>query len=84
VKDDKIMSKNDIEYAHERIRSNIRKLHEKKGKSQLEMALAIGHTSAAFYAKAERGIQNKKFNIEHLCKIAKVLDVDICEFFEGL
>ena len=78
------MSKNDIEYAHERVRSNIRKLREKKGKSQLKMALAIGHTSAAFYAKAERGIQNKKFNIEHLCKIAKVLDVDICEFSEGL
>jgi len=28
---------------------------------------------------------NKKhFNIAHLAKIAKVLEVDICEFFEGV
>jgi len=46
------------------------------------MALGIGHASAAFYAKAEHGIQNKKFNIEHLCKIAEILNVDIKEFFD--
>jgi len=48
------------------------------------MALAIGHSSAAFYAKAELGIQHKKFNIEHLCKIANVLEVNICDLFNEL
>jgi len=48
------------------------------------MALAIGHSSAAFYAKAELGIQHKKFNVEHLCKIANVLEVDIRDFFKNM
>jgi len=71
----------DIKELHTLIRCNVKKLREKKHKSQLELALAIGHSSAAFYAKAELGIQNKKFNIEHLCRIAEELEVDIREFF---
>jgi transcriptional regulator with XRE-family HTH domain len=74
----------DIETIHIRIRYNIKRLREMQSKSQLEMALAIGHSSAGFYAKAELGIQNKKFNIEHLCKIAEVLEVEIYEFFKEI
>ena len=71
-----------VEKMHDQIRNNVKYLREKKHKSQLEMALAIGHSSSAFYAKAELGIQHKKFNIEHLCKIAEVLEVDIGDFFK--
>lgn len=78
------MSSVNVEKLNKKIRNNVKNLREKKHKSQLEMALAIGHSSAAFYAKAELGIQNKKFNIEHLCKIAEVLEVDIREFFKDL
>lgn len=74
----------DIEELHSQVRNNVRYLRQKRHKSQLEMALAIGHSSAAFYAKAELGIQHKKFNVEHLCKIANVLEVDIRTFFENL
>jgi len=31
--------------------------------------------------KIEAGLEDKHYNIEHLYKIAKALDVDICEFF---
>lgn len=78
------MNPYDAEVIHAQIRHNVKLLREKRGKSQLEMALAIGHSSAAFYAKAELGIQHKKFNIEHLCKIANVLEVNICDFFDHL
>jgi len=78
------MNPYDAEAIHAQIRHNVKLLREKRGKSQLEMALAIGHSSAAFYAKAELGIQHKKFNIEHLCKIANVLEVNICDFFDNL
>lgn len=67
---------------HARIRNNVRRIRELQHKSQLEMALAIGHASAGFYGKAELGIQNKKFNIEHLCKIAQIFEIDICELFK--
>ncbi len=83
LKDFNCMIRYEIEKLHALIRHNVKALREKKGKSQLEIALGIGHASAAFYAKAEHGIQNKKFNIEHLCKIAEILDVDIREFFNN-
>lgn len=78
------MNSYDTEEVQAQIRNNVKFLREKQGKTQLEMALAIGHSSAAFYAKAELGIQHKKFNIEHLCKIANVLEVNICDLFNEL
>jgi len=84
LKEQRIMCHYDVEEIHAQIRHNVKLLREMRGKSQLEMALAIGHSSAAFYAKAELGIQRKKFNVEHLCKIANVLEVDIRDFFDNL
>lgn len=75
------MCSDDVEDLHTQIRNNVKVLREEKHKSQLEMAFAIGHSSAAFYAKAELGIHGKKFNIEHLFKIAEVLEIDIRDFF---
>jgi hypothetical protein len=31
--------------------------------------------------KIEAGLEDKHYNLEHLYKIAKALDVGICEFF---
>ncbi|WP_332444762.1 helix-turn-helix domain-containing protein [Wolinella succinogenes] len=59
---------------------NVKKIRTKKKKSQLELALAIGHSSASFIAKAEIGIEGKHFNLEHLYKISKILEVDIRDF----
>jgi len=32
--------------------------------------------------KIEAGLEDKHYNIEHLNKIAKALDVEVCEFFK--
>jgi len=32
--------------------------------------------------KIEAGLEDKHYNIEHLYKTAKALDVDICEFLQ--
>jgi len=56
--------------------------HESKRKvSQLALSLAIGHKVVGTISMAELYINKKHFNIEHLVRIAEVLDVDICEFF---
>ena len=31
--------------------------------------------------KIEAGLENKHYNVEQLYKIAKAMEVDICEFF---
>ncbi len=54
----------------------------KKGYSQLKLALEIGLDGAAYLGRMEIRTKNHRFNLEHLAKISKVLEVDICEFFK--
>ena len=72
----------DVNELYKQIGRNVKKIREEKGKSQLDLALSIGHSSAGFVGKAEICIHDKHFNIEHLHKIAKVLEVNICDFFK--
>lgn len=70
------------EEMHNIISSNVVKLRKEKGFSQLQLALDIGLTGNAFIARAEKRTNNAHFNIEHIVKIATVLEVDIKSFFE--
>ena len=45
------------------------------------MALSIDIKSVAFYSNCENNKYNKHFNLEHLYKICKVLNLDIKDFF---
>lgn len=78
------IDKEEIGYLYKLIGKNVKKIREKKAKSQLDLALSIGHLSAGFIGKAEICIHKKHFNIEHLYKISKTLDVNICEFFKDI
>lgn len=70
-----------IDDYHKRIGKNVKRIREEKGISQLKLAQAIGHKSVSIVSCAEICHNNQHFNIEHLLKIAYVLDVDVCEFF---
>ena len=61
---------------------NVKKYREAKGLSQMQLGLEIGFTNGAYIGKAELRKDNHHFNLKHLAKIAKVLDIDICEFFK--
>ncbi len=63
------------------IGDNVKRIRTVKGVSQLSLALAIGHKAVGTISMAELHINKKHFNIEHLIKIADVLEVDISEFF---
>jgi len=72
----------DISELYTRIGSNVAKIRKSKNISQLDLALAIGLKSVGLISVAEIYHNKKHFNIEHLSKIASVLEVDICEFFK--
>ena len=69
---------------YKQIGSNVKKIRKEKNISQLTLSLLIGHKAVGTVSMAENYINSKHFNIEHLCKIADVLDVEICRFFEGI
>lgn len=61
---------------------NVKKYREKKGITQMQLALEIGMSGGAYLGRAEIRKNNHHFNIRHLAKISRVLEVDIKEFFE--
>lgn len=72
----------EIDELYKRIGQNVAKIRKSKNISQLDLALAIGLKSVGLISVAEIYHNKKHFNIEHLHKIAKVLEVDMCEFFK--
>ena len=64
------------------VSENVVKYRKKKGLTQMQLALKIGMSGGAYLGRAEIRKDNHHFNIKHLAKIAKVLDVEICKFFE--
>jgi transcriptional regulator with XRE-family HTH domain len=76
---------NDLEsYSEEvlnKVSANVKKYREQKGFTQMQLALEIGMSGGAYLGRAEIRKNNHHFNIKHLAKIAKVLDIDIKEFF---
>jgi len=69
---------------YKKIGSNVKEIRQSKNVTQLALSLAIGHKAVGVVSMAEVGIQNKHFNIEHLMKIAEVLEVDVRDFFKGV
>jgi transcriptional regulator with XRE-family HTH domain len=67
-----------------RIGQNVKKIRQSKNISQLQLALAIGHKAVGTISVCELGTNGKHFNIEHLFKIADVLEVDVGDFFKGI
>lgn len=65
---------------HIKIGKNVKKIREEKGLTQLQLSQAIGHKSVTVISRAEIYYKKQHFNIEHLVKIAFVLNVDMCEF----
>lgn len=72
----------EITLYYHKIGNKVQKLRQEKGLSQLELSYLIGFKSTSLIAGAEAGYGKVKFSIEHLYKIAKVLHVEVKEFFE--
>jgi len=68
-----------IEQLHIQIGKNVKKAREEKGLTQLQLSQLIGHKSVTIISRAEICYRGQHFNIEHLCKIAFVLDIDMCQ-----
>ncbi|MFY9074096.1 helix-turn-helix transcriptional regulator [Malaciobacter mytili] len=66
------------------IGKNVARLRKKANLSQLDLSLEMGNKSTSLISSAELYTKKRKFNIAQLQKIAKILDIDICEFFKPI
>lgn len=84
---DKILSEvtnQEILNHHKKIGSCIKKLRESKNISQLDIALSIGIKSVAFYSNCENSKNDKHFNVEHIYKVCKILEITLSDFFKKI
>jgi len=65
-----------------RVSKNVMRIRIEKGYSQLKLALEMGLNGAAYLGRMELRKQGYHFNIIHLAKMSKILEVDINEFFK--
>ena len=73
----------DVSFFYNNVMENVRSIRKEKNIAQLDLAYAIGHKTVSTISKIESGLENKHYNLEHLYKIAKVLEVDICELLKN-
>lgn len=80
MKNIETMDNDYIENLYKKIGQKVKEIRTQKGVSQLALAQAIGHKSVTVVSCCEICHKNYHFNIEHLAKIAYVLEIDINEF----
>lgn len=76
-------SDEEIQSLYRLIGENVKYFRTLKGMSQLSLSYEMGYKSVSLVSAAELCNDGKHFNIEHLYKISKILDVPIAQFFES-
>ena len=79
MRDIESLSEDFIDKLHKTIGQNVKREREKKGLTQLQLSQLIGHSSVTIISRAEIFYKRQHFNIEHLAKIAYILEIDICD-----
>ncbi|MCG3701318.1 helix-turn-helix domain-containing protein [Aliarcobacter butzleri] len=72
-----IFFENEIDEFYIKIGRNVKKYREKKGLTQLQLSYEMNYKSVSLVSAAELYKNKKHFNLEHLYKISKILEIDI-------
>ena len=71
-----------IDDFYKQIGMNVKKYRELKGYTQLQLSQALGHKSVGLVSQAELYLKKQHFNLEHLYKIAYILECDIADLIK--
>lgn len=77
-----VFSDEEILAIYKLIGENVKYYRMQKEMSQLSLSQEMGYKSVSLVSAAELCNDGKHFNIEHLYKISKILDIPIAQFFE--
>lgn len=61
----------------------VKELRKMNNMTQLDLSLEMGYKSVSLVSAAELCNDGKHFNIEHLYKISKILNVELSTFFNN-
>ena len=66
------------------IGSNVKKLREENGLTQLELSQKMNFNSVGLIGQAEIYYNKQHFSLKHLYMIASIFECNIEDFFEGV
>lgn len=67
---------------YKKIGMKVKELRKINNMTQLDLSLEMGYKSVSLVSAAELCSDNKHFNIAHLYKISKILNVELSTFFK--
>jgi len=82
MQESEVFTENEITSMYKSIGENVKKYRELKGMSQLQLSNAMGYRSVSLVSAAELCNDGKHFNLEHLYKIAKILEIEMTELIK--
>jgi transcriptional regulator with XRE-family HTH domain len=71
------ISEEEIETFYKTVSENVKARRIALDMSQLDLALKLGIKSVAFYSNCENLRYGKHFNLEHVYKLSKALDIEM-------
>ena len=71
-----------IDNFYKQIGLNVKYMRMKKGYTQLQLSQALNHKSVGLVSQAELYLKKQHFNLEHLYKIAYILDCKLSDLME--
>lgn len=64
------------------VSANVKKYRELQKYTQMQLALEIGLSGGAYLGRAELRKPGHHFNLKHIAKISKILNIPLKKFFE--
>ena len=64
-----------------KISRNVEKIREEKGLTKLHVSRELGFMYPDHYSRMELRSNGKHFNLRHIYKLSKILNVNVQEFF---
>ena len=74
----------ELEQFYKLVSSNVKSARISAGMSQMDLALKLGIKSVAFYSNCENLRYGKHFNLEHIYKISKALNISMSKLLEEI
>jgi len=68
-----------IDNFYKQIGMNVKKQRELKGYTQLQLSQALGHKSVGLVSQAEIYLKKQHFNLEHIYKLAYILECKLSD-----
>lgn len=66
------------------ISKNVERVREAKGMTKLDVSRELGFMAPDHYSRMELRANGKHFNLKHLYKLSKILDVSVSDFIQNI